>query len=274
MCKIMMKLPNVLIYFSVFIFCACHRHKHEIKTEIVGKVPISSPFYVDLYNFETGKKMMSDTLDQENFTLTVRSLPKGIYQLVFSWERDVVKPQEMERFARQPELGAPKYYMSTTFWLDPVEAGKYNFLIESPGTQAELEEFLLAKNGSESVKLKVISDGKNNKIYNKYLILVDRYKAKNRFQKDSLQQVAVHCSNLKLWREADRLRGLLAKDWLINVENELLAEEIDFMKRNIDDEVVYRIYQIQLNSEKDIKRYSEVYNLFPLSVRQNLAAKN
>jgi len=245
-----------------------------IKTEIIGKLPVSAPFYIDLYSFETGEKMMSDTLDQENFTLTIRSLPKGIYQLVFSWERDVVKPQEMERFARQPELGAPKYYMSTTFWFDPNESEKYNFLLESPGKQAELEELLLAKNGSESIKMAVVSGGKNNKLYNEYLTLVDRYKAKSRHQKDSLQQVAVRYSDHKCLQEIGQIQNPLSKDWLVNVENELLADEIGFMKRNIDAEVIPRIYNIQLNNKDNVERYHEVYSLFPLKVRQNLALKN
>ncbi|WP_313185160.1 hypothetical protein [Sphingobacterium siyangense] len=245
-----------------------------IKTEIIGKLPISAPFYIDLYSFETGEKMMSDTLDQEDFVLTSKSLPKGIYQIVFSWERNVVKPQEIERFARQPELGTPKYYISTIFWLDPNECGKYKFLLESPGKQAELEELLLAKNGSESIKMAVVSGGKNNKLYNEYLTLVDRYKDKNRHQKDSLQQVAVRYSDHKFLQEVGRIQKLLSKDWLDNVKNELLADEIDFMKRNIDNEVIHRIYQIQLNNREDVERYREIYNLFPFNVRQNLAASN
>ncbi|MNH97714.1 hypothetical protein D3C73_504200 [compost metagenome] len=271
---IMMNIRYLLIYFSVLIFCACYRQTHVIKTEIIGKLPLSAPFYIDLYSFETGEKMMSDTLDQEDFDLTSKSLPKGIYQLVFSWERDVVKSQEIERFARQPELGTPKYYISTTFWLDPNESGKYKFLLESPGKQAELEELLLAKNGSKSIKMAVVSGGKNNKLYNEYLTLVDRYKDKNRHQKDSLQQVAVRYSDHKFLQEVGRIQKLLSKDWLDNVKNELLADEIDFMKRNIDNEVIHRIYQIQLNNREDVERYREIYNLFPFNVRQNLAASN
>jgi hypothetical protein len=245
-----------------------------IKTEIIGKLPVSAPFYIDLYSFETGEKMMSDTLDQEDFVLTSKSFPKGIYQLVFSWERNVVKPQEIERFARQPELGTPKYYISTTFWLDPNESVKYKFLLESPGKQAELEKLLLAKNGSESIKMAVVSGGKNNKLYIEYLTLVDRYKDKNRHQKDSLQQVAVRYSDHRFLQEEGRIQKLLSKDWLVDVKNELLTEEIDFMKENIDNEVIHRIYQIQLNNKEDVERYREIYNLFPFNVRQNLANNN
>jgi prophage DNA circulation protein len=147
-------------------------------------------------------------------------------------------------------------------------------LLESPGKQAELEKLLLAKNGSESIKMAVVSGGKNNKLYIEYLTLVDRYKDKNRHQKDSLQQVAVRYSDHRFLQEEGRIQKLLSKDWLVDVKNELLTEEIDFMKENIDNEVIHRIYQIQLNNKEDVERYREIYNLFPFNVRQNLANNN
>ncbi|MGJ1229041.1 hypothetical protein ACR78H_26165 [Sphingobacterium siyangense] len=217
---------------------------------------------------------MSDTLFKQNFELNVEQLPKGIYQIVFSWERDVVKPQEFERFARQPELGTPKYYMSTTFWLDAKESNNYTLLLDSTYQQSELEELLLAKNGSESIKIAVVSDGANNKLYNRYLALVDRYRAKNRHQKDSLQQVVAHYNDLKLFEDSERLNALLAKDWLPNVKTALLREEINFMKDNIDSEVIPPIYHIQVNTKEDFEQYREVYNLFPLSVKQNFTVWN
>jgi prophage DNA circulation protein len=103
---------------------------------------------------------------------------------------------------------------------------------------------------------------------------VDRYKDKNRHQKDSLQQVAVRYSDHRFLQEEGRIQKLLSKDWLVDVKNELLTEEIDFMKENIDNEVIHRIYQIQLNNKEDVERYREIYNLFPFNVRQNLANNN
>ncbi|APU99246.1 hypothetical protein BV902_25400 [Sphingobacterium sp. B29] len=217
---------------------------------------------------------MSDTLFKQNFELNVEQLPQGIYQIVFSWERDVVKPQEIERFARQPELGTPKYYLSATFWLDAKESNNYTLLLDSTYQQSELEELLLAKNGSESIKIAVVSDGANNKLYNRYLALVDRYRAKNRHQKDSLQQVVAHYNDLKLFEDSERLNALLAKDWLPNIKTALLREEINFMKDNIDSEVIPPIYHIQVNTKEDFEQYREVYNLFPLSVKQNFTVWN
>jgi len=217
---------------------------------------------------------LSDTLFKQNFELNVEQLPKGIYQIVFSWERDVVKPQEIERFARQPELGTPKYYMSTTFWLDANESDNYKLLLDSTYQQAELEELLLAKNRGESIKMAVVSDGKNNKVYNEYLALLDQYKAENRHLKDSLQQVAVHYNDLKLFEGSERLNALLVKDWLPNVKTALLREEINFMKDNIDSEVIPHIYHIQVNTKEDFEQYREIYNLFPLSVKQNFTVWN
>lgn len=236
-----------------------------------GNIPLKDTFYIDVYNMHTGIKTFSDTICSENINHQIGTLPKGIYQLIVSWDRDIVKPQEIERFARQPELGTPRYYMSTTFWLDTKESNNYKLLLDNTYQQAELEELLLAKDGGESIKIAVVSDGKNNKIYNEYLALVDRYKAKNRYQKDSLQQVAIHYNDLKLLQEADRLQTLLTRNWLTNVKAELLKAEIDFMKNNIENEVIVDIYQIQANTKEDFKEYREVYHLFPPTIRQALA---
>jgi prophage DNA circulation protein len=120
----------------------------------------------------------------------------------------------------------------------------------------------------------VVSGGKNNKLSSEYLTIVDRYKDKHRHQQDSRQQVAVRYSDHRFLQEEGRIQKLLSKDWLVDVKNELLTEEIDFMKENIDNEVIHRIYQIQLNNKEDVERYREIYNLFPFNVRQNLANNN
>ncbi|MDF2853109.1 MAG: hypothetical protein K0S31_3794 [Sphingobacterium multivorum] len=262
---------HIALYIIIFFLLACNIHTSN---KINGSVPISPHFHIDLYNLNNGSKVLSDTLFKQNFELNVERLPKGIYQIVFSWERDVMRPQEIERFARQPELGTPKYYMSTTFWLDANESDNYKLLLDSTYQQAELEELLLAKNKGEPIKMAVVSDGKNNKVYNEYLALVDQYRTENRHLKDSLQQVAMHYNDLKLFDGSERLSALLAKDWLPNIKTALLREEINFMKDNIDSEVISHIYHIQVNTKEDFEQYREVYNLFPLSVKQNFTVWN
>lgn len=262
---------KLIVCFTCCILFACHKPE---KVYFCGDIPITAPFYIDIYNLQTRSKVLSDTIYTKNFNQQMRIFPKGIYQVVFSWDRDVVKPQEIERFTRQPELGTPKYYMSTTFWLDTKESNNYKLLLDSTYQQMELEELLLTKNGGESTKMAVISDGRNNKIYNEYLALVNRYKAKNRHLKDSLRQVAVHCNDLKIFEDSERLNTLVAKDWLPHVKTALLREEINFMKDNIDSEVIPHIYHIQVNTEGDFEQYREVYNLFPVEVRRKLAVWN
>lgn len=269
--NIMTKNWYTYIYILIFFLLACNINTSD---KIIGSVPLSNRFYIDLYSLERGTKVLSDTLLKQNFELNVEQLPKGIYQIVFSWDRDVVKPQEIERFARQPELGTPKYYMSTTFWLDANKSDNYKLLLDSSYQQAELEELLLAKNVGESIKMAVITDRANNILYNEYLTLVDRYKAKNRSQKDSLRHVVVHYNDLELFEDSERLNTLLAKDWLPNVKTALLREEINFMKDNIDSEVIPHIYHVQVNTKEDFEQYREVYNLFPLKVRRELAVWN
>lgn len=262
---------KLLLAFIVCFLVRCGAPDHIY---IRGNIPIQDTFYIDVYNMRTGTKTFSDTICSKNINYKMGPLPKGIYQLIVSWERDIVKPQEIERFTRQPELGAPKYYMSTTFWLDIKEANNYKLLLDSTYQQVELEELLLTNSGGESIKMAVISDGSNNKIYNEYLTLVDRYKAKNRHLKDSLRQAAVHCNDLKLFEDSEQLSLLLAKDWLPNVKTALLREEINFMKNNIDSEVVPIIYQIQVNSKDDFETYKAVFQLFPTNVKQGLDRPN
>ncbi|MDR6737160.1 hypothetical protein J2X77_004048 [Sphingobacterium sp. 2149] len=229
---------------------------------------------MDLFQVKTGRKVLCDTIKSLNFALRVENLEKGIYQIILSWDRDIVRPQEKERFARQPELGTPKYYMSTTFWLDSKESNNYKLLFDSVYHQEQIQELLLTKNGGESIKMAVVSDGENNKLYNEYLTLLNYYKAKNRQQKDSLRQVATHFNDLKLFKDSAQINAFLAKDWLVNVKAALLQEEIMFMKNNISSEVIPHIYHILVNTKDDFEQYREVYNLFPLKIRRELAVWN
>lgn len=263
---------KIKLLFSVILFllvgCGTPDQIH-----LRGNIPIKNPFYIDVYNMSTGIKVMSDTICSNNINYEVGILPKGIYQLTVSWDRDILKAQEIERFARQPDLGTPKYYISTTFWLDANESDNYKLLLDRSYQQAELQELLLAKNGGESIQMKVVSGGKNNRIYNEYLVLVDHYKTENRYKKDSLQQSA-HYNGLQLIENLERLNTLLAKDWLPDVKAALLHEEINFMKNNIDSEVIPNIYQIQVNNKDDFEKYREVYHLFSIADKRNLADWN
>lgn len=264
---------HIPIFFMIFFLSTCNIDRSDT---ITGSIPISTHFYIDLYNLNSGKKVLSDTLHEQNFDINIGQLPKGIYQMVFSWDRDVMKKQEIERFARQPELGAPKYYMATTFWLDPLEANTYTLLLDSAYNQADLEEMLLGENEIDSPKINIVSDGTNNKIYTEYLKLIERYRLKNQFQKDSLQQMMAYYNELKLDKEADRLNVLLANDWLTKITAELLEEEITFMKKNLNSDVIPHIYQIQANSKENFDHYNEIYKLFPMNIKRELRqnAKN
>lgn len=267
--QILMKYSLLLSFFLMFTRC-----ETSGPWNLSGEFNVSPPIYVDLFQVKTGRKVLCDTIRSLNFALRVKNLEKGIYQIILSWDRDIVRPQEMERFARQPKLGTPKYYMSTTFWLDSKESNNYKLLLDSVYHQEQLQELLLAKNGGESIKMAVVSDGENNKLYNEYLTLLDYYKAKNRQQKDSFRQIAIHCNDLKLFEDSERLNVLLAKDWLPNVKTALLREELNFLKDNIDSEVIPHIYHIQVNTKEDFEQYREVYSLFPLKIRRELAVWN
>lgn len=247
---------------------------HQNTTRVTGKLPISPCYYIDLYSLKDGKKVLADTSYQEKFELNADSLEKGIYQIVFSWDRNILKPAEIERFARQPELGVPKYFMSALFWLDYKESNSYTFQMDSMYRQSDLEEGLLTKDEGESLKMNVVSSGKNNLIFNKYLKLVDHYRAKNKREKDSLRRIVTLQSNSEVYDEVGLTTRFLAADWLPNVKTALLREEINFMKNNIDSEVVPMIYQIQVNSKDDFETYKAVFQLFPTNVKQALGRPN
>lgn len=264
-----MKYSLLLSFFLMFTRC-----ETSGPWNLSGEVNVSPPIYMDLFQVKTGRKVLYDTIKSLNFALRVENFEKGIYQIILSWDRDIVRPQEKEIFARQPELGTPKYYMSTTFWLDSKESNNYKLLFDSVYHQEQLQELLLAKNGGESIKMAVVSDGENNKLYNEYLTLLDYYKAKNRQQKDSLRQVATHFNDLKLFKDSARLNAFLANDWLVNVKAALLQEEIIFMKNNINSEVIPHIYHILVNTKDEFEQYRDVYNLFPISVKRDLAVWN
>ncbi len=108
-----MKYSLLLSFFLMFTRC-----ETSGPWNLSGEVNVSPPIYMDLFQVKTGRKVLYDTIKSLNFALRVENFEKGIYQIILSWDRDIVRPQEKEIFARQPELGTPKYYMSTTFcWI-------------------------------------------------------------------------------------------------------------------------------------------------------------
>jgi hypothetical protein len=257
----------LLSYMGLCFLYGCTRAE---KCNIKGHFPVSIPFYIYLYNINTGEKVFSDSLNTNDFNLPIKILPKGIYQVVFSWKRDLLKPQDIERFTRQPELGVPKYYLSTTFWLDNGEANEYNLSFDKVYNQDELEEILFNQVADEPTHMWVKSNGLNNKLYCQYLDLLDGFKHKNRHQKDSLQQVENYYIEHKMYDEAKIVSATLHEPWLDLVKNELITQEILFMKKHISSDVIIQIYNFQVNSKQDFERYIKVYNSFPSNIKQVL----
>lgn len=240
------------------------------KCSIIGNFPVLPPFYIDLYHLNSGEKVFSDSLNTNDFNLMIGSLPKGIYQAVFSWKRDLLKPQDIERFTRQPELGVPKYYLSTTFWLDNGEANEYNLSFDKVYNQDELEEILFNQVADEPTHMWVKSNGLNNKLYCQYLDLLDGFKHKNRHQKDSLEQVENYYIEHKMYDSAKIVSATLREPWLDHIKNELINQEILFMNKNIQSDLIVQLYTFQVSSKQDFKKYIKVYNSFPANIKQIL----
>lgn len=263
---------RILTFLMIFIHSACNKHP-EGSIVFSGKIPIESRFYIDMYHLNTGEKVFSDSLNSNDFNISIKNLPKGIYQVVFSWKRDLLKPQDIERFTRQPELGVPKYYLSTTFWLDNEEANEYKLSFDKVYNQNELEEILFNQVTDEPTHMWVKSSGLNNKIYSQYLELIDGFRQKNQQQKDSLEQLENYYIEHKRYDEAKIVSESLSKSWLDHVKNELIDREILFMKKNIHSDVILQIYDFQVNSKQDFERYIKVYNSFPADIKQDLDSR-
>lgn len=258
------------IYFGFFYLVSCNVSNNIY---FLGNLNVNTPFYIDFYNLNTGEKVFSDSLNSNDFNISIKNLPKGIYQVVFSWKRDLLKPQEIERFTRQPELGVPKYYLSTTFWLDNKEANEYKLSFDKVYNQNELEEILFNQVTDEPTHMWVKSSGLNNKLYSQYLELIDGFRQKNQHQKDSLEYLENYYIEHKRYDEAKIVSESLSKSWLDLVKNELIDREILFMKKNIHSDVILQIYDFQVNSKQDFERYIKVYNSFPDDIKQDLDSR-
>lgn len=256
--------------FLCLLFCLLSGCVKSDRCSLLGNLPISVPFYIDLYNLNSGEKVFSDSLNTNDFNLMIESVPKGIYQVVFSWKRDLLKPQDIERFTRQPELGVPKYYLSTTFWLDNEEANEYKLSFDKVYNQNELEVILFNQVADEPTHMWLNSKGLNNKLYSQYLLLLDGFRHKNHHQKDSLEQLENYYIEHKMYDEAKKVSASLSEPWLDLVKNELINQEILFMNKNIHSDVILQLYTFQVRSKQDFERYIKVYNSFPAYIKQNL----
>lgn len=262
-----------MVRYSVFfymIFCILLGCTQTDKGNITGIFPISIPFYLDLYQLNTGRIVFSDSLKTTDFNLPIKDLPKGLYKAVFSWKRDLLKPQDIERFTRQPELGVPKYFLSTTFWLDKEEADEYKLSFDKVYNQNELEEILFNQVVDEPTHMWIKSNGLNNNLYSQYLELIDGFRYKNQYQKDSLQQLENYYIEHKRYDDAKIVSESLSKPWLDHVKNELINQEILFMNKNIQSDLIVQLYTFQVNSKEDFERYIKVYNSFPANIKQAL----
>lgn len=261
---------NCLIYLVLFYLIGC---EYSATVSLSGRLNIEPPFNIDLYNINTGRMVFSDSLKATDFNLLIKDLPKGLYKAVFSWKRDLLKPQDIERFTRQPELGVPKYFLSTTFWLDNEEANEYKLSFDKVYNQNELEDILFNQVADEPTHMWVKSNGLNNKLYSQYLELLDGFRHKNQHQKDSLQQLENYYIEHKMYDEAKIVSATLREPWLDHVKNELIDREILFMNKNIQSDLIVQLYTFQVSSKQDFKKYIKVYNSFPANIKQDLDSR-
>lgn len=259
---------GLIIGFSIIALFGCLRPNEAVTIE--GYFPVKPRFYVSLYNLTRGQIVATDTFQNGNFKMEFERLPKGIYQLVFSWERDLLTPRELKTYARHEGLDSPKYSLTRSCWLDANESDEYHLIVDSACTQDILEKSFLNNGEMDPVGIFISSGAANNTLFNEYLELVDKFKLQNALQKDSLKNLMYQYGDDGNYREMGKIQKLTNGPWLETVEKELLKAETAFLKRNVTSDIVPYIFIIQVNSQKDFGHYKEVYALFSPEIKTAL----
>lgn len=257
-------LPILLL----FLFASC---KSSPSLELSGRLPIDSVVYLDVYDAINGKQIASDTVREHAFRLVIDSIRAGIYTVVFSWERHVLKPTELKRYARFGEEELPRYVLSKSVWLDPKESRKYTFSMDEGLNQSQLEQALLGEYWE--LGFKVSSKGDNFRLYQEFTDISKKYSLANLKAKDNLRQV-IYKLNESGDLEASRLLNQqLSAVWVDGLRDSLVQAEVSFLKKNIATAPVPHIFYSLVNTQNDFNAYREVYDALPPKVKEALAKR-
>ncbi|TJZ60704.1 hypothetical protein FAZ15_12015 [Sphingobacterium olei] len=257
-------LPILLL----FLFATC---KNSPSVELSGNLPIDSTVYIDLYNAISGKQILLDTIIGHTFHLKIDSIAAGIYTVVFSWKRDILKPTELKRYARFGEGDLPRYVLSKSVWLDPKESRKYTFSISEGLDQSQLEQGLLDEDWGAD--LSVNAKGENFRLYQEFTDITKKYSLVNLKAKDSLKQI-IYKLNESGDLEASRLLNQqLSTVWVNGLRDSLVQEEVSFLKKNIATIPVPYIFYSLVNTQSDFDTYKEVYDALSPKIKETLAKR-
>ncbi len=236
-----------------------------------GDLPIDDTVLVDIYDFSKGKLMYSDTLISASLKLTCDSMPAGLYQMVMSWNRDILHPQELKYFARGETLDRPKFSLGGTFWLAPTEAREHRVLLSRPLVQAELEEELLKDR--TDVSLKIISNGESNMLYNEYIDLVREHQLLNQQERNRLTEKLYAYNEMNQLDSSNSVYAELKAAWIPSVKAKLNAAEIGFFKKYHDNDVVDFLIYSQINTTQDLDIYKSLYDSLDQRLKSAIARK-
>ncbi|GGH22740.1 hypothetical protein FAZ19_13785 [Sphingobacterium alkalisoli] len=256
-------LALVLLYLT-----AC---KNPFSVQLIGSLPIDSTVYVDVYDAISGKQIASDTIAEHTFVLKIDSIRAGIYTVVFSWERDILKPTELKRYARFGEEELPRYVLSKSVWLDPKESRKYTFSISEGLDQSQLEQGLLDEDWGAD--LNVSSKGDNFRLYQEFSEIAKKYSLANLKAKDSLKQIIYKLNESGDLESSRLLHQQLSALWVNSLRDSLVRAEVNFLKRNIATAPAPYIFYSLVNTQNDFDNYKEVYDALSPNVKETLAKR-
>lgn len=246
----------------IFLLYGCLEDQRVI---IRGELPVSEIVTVEIRDYVSGRLVLSDTLGKGAFALDLGRLPAAIYSLVFSWERDVLTPRELQKFARYESNGLPRFFVEATCWLDPAEAGTYTIGWSLPYSQIEIEHNLLFADPKSYFQVR--SKGKNNRLYEDYLALIEDYRNKNQLEKARLKKDFYRYNDTQDLEKAKELGKQYNVEWIPKIYEELLSQEIVFMQDHAQELMTAFIFCSQINTKQDFEQYRAAYNLFPESTK-------
>ncbi|WP_437920686.1 hypothetical protein [Sphingobacterium sp. LRF_L2] len=257
---------RVFLLFSLLYFLGCK--KAPVAT-FVGNLPVDSTLYVDIYQSSTGKNVASESIRNRDLKIKLDSAYSGIYTIVVSWNRDVMRPAEMKNYARSGRNELPKYLMSDSFWLDATETMQYDLSIAGAKNQIELEQALLYD--SHKPKLKVSAEGDNFILYQRFVKISALHSERMIDLQDSLKKELVVNNELGDFGAAkvihDQLKVLEDK----GIAEDVVRDEVKFLIENRDNPIIPALFCSLVHSQEAFKLYQTAYNMFTPEVKKSMA---
>lgn len=255
------------VWFSIsFIGCGGNGNN---AVEIEGEIPIDSVKEVKVLNYMTGKEILIDTIYGRTFELKIDSLVSGMYQVVFTWNRHFVTPQEIKIRNRYDIQEDSKFHLSKNIWVS--KKGKRQFHIELPKhhNQEEIESLLMGRD--YLIPVQANPSASESKIFEDFAQIIMRYYEKNLNQKDSLRDVMYALIETGDLETAGVINNRLKPLWLEGVKKEMEKEEVAYLVHYIEHPMIPYVLYGRISSKDDFHIYRPVYDALDPRIKEKIA---